>query len=57
MSADYLTAGCESREQPQRDAATCAAPSCWSDAETVRVGEREAVLCETHRKALLGVSS
>jgi hypothetical protein len=57
MSADYMRAAGESGEQPQRDAATCAAPSCWSDAETVRVGDREAVLCETHRKALLGVSS
>jgi len=57
MSADYMRAAGESREQPQRDAATCAAPSCWSDAARVRIGEREAVLCETHRKALLGVSS
>jgi len=57
MSADYMRAAGESREQPQRDAATCAAPSCWSDAARVRIGEHEAVLCETHRKALLGVSS
>jgi len=57
MSADYLTAGRETGAPAQRETATCAAPSCWSDAETVRVGDREAVLCETHRKALLGVSS
>ena len=57
MSADYLTAGAQERARGARADATCAAPSCWSDAEPVRVGEREAVLCETHRKALLGVSS
>ena len=57
MSADYVTAACEAGQQPERDAGTCAAPSCWSDAVVVRVGEREAVLCETHRKAFLGVSS
>ena len=57
MSADYVTAGCESGETERSERPTCAAPSCWSDAETVRVGDREAVLCDTHRKALLGVSS
>jgi len=56
MSADH-TAAQQTGQQPRRDAAVCAAPSCWSEAETVRVGDREAVLCETHRKALLGVSS
>ena len=57
MSADYLTAASQERARGARADATCAAPSCWSDAERVRVGEREAVLCETHRKALLAVSS
>ena len=57
MSADFMRAAGESREQPQRAVGTCAAPSCWSDAERVRVGDREAVLCETHRKAFLEVSS
>jgi len=57
MSAGFDTAGCESGQQARSERPTCAAPSCWSEAETVRVGDREAVLCETHRKALLGVSS
>ena len=57
MSAGFDTAGCETGETPRSQRPTCAAPSCWRDAETVRVGDREAVLCETHRKALLGVSS
>lgn len=57
MSADFVTVGAETDETARTDAATCAAPSCWSDAESVRVGERVAVLCETHRKAFLGVSS
>lgn len=57
MSADFMRAGAQSDETPRSESSTCSAPSCWSDAERVRVGEREAVLCETHRKALLGVSS
>ena len=57
MSADYLTAGSQTDETARSESSTCAAPSCWSDAERVRVGDREAVLCETHRKALLEVSS
>ena len=57
MSAEHDTATCESAHAPRSEAATCAAPSCWSDADSVRVGDREAVLCETHRKAFLGVSS
>jgi hypothetical protein len=57
MSADYLTAGAQERARGARADATCAAPSCWSDGERVRVGDREAVLCRVHRKALLGVSS
>ena len=57
MSADHDTTGCESGETARCDAPTCAAPSCWADAERVRVGEREAMLCSVHRKALLGVSS
>jgi len=57
MSAGYDTAARETGQQARTDAATCAAPSCWSDGETVRVGEREAVLCERHRRTFLGVSS
>jgi len=56
MSAEH-TAGQQARQQARRDAATCVAPSCWSDGRTVRVGDVEAVLCETHRRAFLGVSS
>ena len=41
--------------------ATCAAPSCWEPAEPVEIADRdvsdEPVLCETHRRAYLGVSS
>ena len=61
MSAEHAVRvdadGTESAESASRDAATCAAPSCWSDAVRVRVGERVAVLCSVHRKAFLGVSS
>ena len=57
MSAEHDTAARETRHAGRTDAATCAAPSCWSDGVRVRVGEREAVLCETHRRAFLGVSS
>ena len=57
MSADYVRAGCETGETARSERPTCAAPSCWSDAETVRVGDREAVLCERHRRTFLGVSS
>jgi hypothetical protein len=57
MSADYLTAGAQSDETARSESSTCGAPSCWRDAAHVRVGERVAVLCETHRKAFLGVSS
>ena len=57
MSADFMRAGAQSDETPRSESSTCSAPSCWSDAVRVRVGERVAVLCETHRKAFLGVSS
>ena len=57
MSAEHDTAACETGQAARRDAATCAAPSCWSDGVRVRVGERVAVLCSVHRKAFLGVSS
>ena len=57
MSADYLTTGRETGAPAQRETATCGAPSCWRDAATVSLGDREAVLCDTHRKAFLGVSS
>lgn len=57
MSADHVRAGCETDEQARSDGPTCSAPSCWSEAKHVRVGRREAVLCETHRKAFFGVGS
>lgn len=57
MISDRATAGCETRETAGGETATCAAPSCWSDAGTVLVDGVEAVLCETHRKAFLGVST
>jgi len=57
MSAGYDTAGCETGETPRSERSTCAAPSCWSDAVEVRVGEKVAVLCSDHRKTFLGVSS
>ena len=57
MSAGFNTAGCETGETARSERPTCAAASCWSDAERVRVGDREAVLCETCRRTYLGVSS
>lgn len=43
------------------DAPTCEAPSCWDDADEVEIAdsgvEDAPVLCETHRRAFLGVSS
>lgn len=39
---------------------TCRAPSCWRDAAPVAIlgaTEVATVLCETHRRAFLGVSS
>ena len=57
MSADHVTGDAHDRHAARTEASTCAAPSCWSDGVRVRVGEREAVLCETHRRAFLGVSS
>jgi len=57
MSADFVRAGCETDEAPRSERSTCAAPSCWSDAVEVRVGEKVAVLCSDHRKTFLGVSS
>ena len=39
----------------------CDAPSCWDDGSVVTVAGRDIdddpVLCETHRRAFLGVSS
>jgi len=58
MSAD--TCPTERGERRAQSGEKCAAPSCWREGRLVRVvGEtvRKAVLCETHRKALLGVSS
>ena len=57
MSAEYLMSGRESAETAERERPTCSAPSCWRDAARVCLGDREALLCETHRKAFLGVSS
>ncbi|OYR73193.1 hypothetical protein [Halorubrum ezzemoulense] len=44
-------------ESDAQRGATCVAPSCWDDARPRRVDGREAVLCDTHAKAFLGVSS
>jgi len=55
MSADAQLVASDRDDEP--DVERCRAPNCWRDGSTVRVGDREAVLCETHRKALLGVSS
>ena len=56
MSA-RLASGVESRDRHQ----VCSAPSCWEPAEPVEIADRdvsdEPVLCETHRRAYLGVSS
>jgi len=57
MSADSLRGAPQTEEQTRSDGPTCSAPSCWSDGDRVRVGGREAVLCETHQKAFLGVGS
>ena len=56
MSADSLRGAPKTDEQTRSDGPTCSAPSCWSKAKQVRVGGRETVLCETHRKAF-GVRS
>lgn len=57
MSADSLGGHAQIDEHAHSDGPTCSAPSCWSEGDRVRVGGREAVLCETHRKAFLGVGS
>ena len=57
MSTDHVTGGAHDRHAARTEAATCAAPSCWSDGDNVRVADRVAVLCSVHRKAFLGVSS
>jgi len=54
MNTSILSSGDSLRIEPEL---TCAAPSCWLEGQPVSVGEREAILCETHRKAFLGVSS
>jgi len=57
MSAEFATAGAQDEQRARTETATCGAPSCWRDAASVSLGDREADLCETHRKAFLGVSS
>ena len=50
----------QSGESDGHGGETCTAPSCWRDGRPVRVGGEtavEAVLCETHEKAYLQVSS
>ena len=56
MSADSLRGATQTGEQARSDGPTCSAPSCWSGGDRVRVGGREAVLCETHQKTF-GVGS
>lgn len=61
MSADYVVTGdADAAHSGTERRDTCRAPNCWRDAEPVRVTgetERDAVLCERHRRAFLGVSS
>ena len=58
MSAEHAVhVDADGAESGRECVETCRAPNCWLDGVRVRVGEREAVLCETHRKAFLGVSS
>ena len=61
MSADHVvTADADAAHSRGERAETCRAPNCWRDAVPVRVAdetERDAVLCEDHRRAFLGVSS
>ena len=55
MSVDQLQCSDRVDDLP----ATCVAPSCWDDGRLVLLqGDAIAtVLCETHRKAYLGVST
>jgi hypothetical protein len=61
VSADHVVTGdADDALSGTERAETCRAPNCWRDAAAVRVAdetEREAVLCEEHRRAFLGVSS
>jgi hypothetical protein len=61
MSAEHVLTGDADDALSGTDRGeTCRAPNCWRDAAAVRVAskpEREAVLCEEHRRAFLGVSS
>lgn len=57
MSADNYSAGEQAGQERRCDKSVCVAPSCWRAAGVVSVGEREAVLCELHRKSFLEVSS
>ena len=50
----------EPRERLADLRATCRAPSCWRNAAPVMIRgatEVATVLCETHRRSYLGVSS
>jgi len=53
-------AGLDDRDR-DHGAPTCAAPSCWEPGQPIEIVDRdvseEPVLCETHRKAYLGVST
>jgi len=58
MSADVQLVASDHDDEP--DVERCRAPNCWRDGSPVRVDgetERDAVLCEEHRRAFLGVSS
>ena len=49
------------RGSADRDDRICCAPSCWEAGDRIEIDgdnvENPPVLCETHRRAYLGVSS
>lgn len=57
MSVRQTTA----RGSAARDGRICSAPSCWDKGDRVEIDGADVddapVLCETHRKCYLGVSS
>lgn len=60
MTDDVVTIEPMAAGRRRDEQQVCRAPSCWRDGTIVRVaGETDvaAVLCETHAKSFLGVSS
>ena len=58
MSVQSEESGAVGREHHQQ---TCEAPSCWESASRVEIEgvdvDQQPVLCETHRKCYIGVST